>query len=297
MSEPLPVAIIGLDTSHAVEFPRRFQAPDCDPALRVPGLRAATCLRFPSAFQDEAGQDKRQAQLVAWGVRPAADLADAVRGVQAILLEINDPALHLRWFEQVAGLGLPVFVDKPLADSVAAGATLLALARKHGTRLASCSSLRSDAALQRACAQLPRPEQAWVYGPLGRAPAGSSVVWYGVHAFEMLQRAMGCGAVAVSTRADARGLVAHVDYGDGRRGIVELTRDAWIYGGCLRGGNAAVPFTVDGNLIYTAMLREVERFVRGGAPPATPEEALEVMAMLDAADRAAASGRTEAVYR
>jgi predicted dehydrogenase len=297
MSQPLPVAIIGLDTSHSVEYPRRMQAPDCPAELRVPGLRAVSCLRFPSAFQPEAGQDARQAQLVAWGVRVASDLADAVRGAEAIMLEINDPTLHLHWFEQVAQLGLPVFIDKPLADTVAAGAALLRLARKHGTRMATCSSLRSDAALQLACAQVPKPDQAWIYGPLGKAPAGSSVVWYGVHTFEMIQRAMGLGAVAVTARRDACGVVAVVDYGDRRRAVAELTSDVWNYGGTLRVAKGATPFAVDSTMNYTAHLREVESFLRGGAPPATLDEALEVMAMLDAADRSAVSGRTEPVYR
>lgn len=296
MPEALPVALIGLDTSHSIEYARRMQAPDCPAELRVPGLRAVSCLRFPSPFQNEAGQDARQTQLTAWGVRTTTDLAEALRGVAAIMLEINDPSQHLRWFEQVATLGLPVFIDKPLADEVATGATLLRLARQHGTRVASCSPLRSDAALQRACGEIPRPDQTWVYGPLGQAPAGSSIVWYGVHCFEMLQRAMGSGAVAVTARRDAGGVTAIVDYGDRRRGLVELTSGVWIYGGTLRHVSGASPFATDSKLMYTAQLREIERFLRGGEAPASLDDALEVLAMLDAAERSAASGRTEPVY-
>jgi predicted dehydrogenase len=297
MPDPFPVAIIGLDTSHAVEYARRMQAPDCPAGSRVPGLRAVSCLRFPSAFQAESGQDSRQAQLEAWGVRLAADVADAVRDAKGILLEINDPSLHASWFERVAQLGLPVFIDKPLADTVQAGAGIVRLARTHGVRASSSSPLRCDAALQRACSQMPRPEQAWVYGPLGEAPTGSSIVWYGVHAVEMLQRAMGVGAVAVSARRDASGVVVAVDYGDRRRGVAELTTGAWIYGGALRNGGTAVSFAVDSAGFYTAQLREVERFLRGGEPVATLDDALEVLAMLDAAERSARSGHTEPVHR
>lgn len=297
MPDPIRVAILGLDTSHAVEFPRRMQAPDCPEAQRVPGMRATACLRFPSPFQAEAGQDQRQAQLVAWGVRPASDLDDLLRDADAVMVEINDPTLHLPWFERIAACGKPVFIDKPLADTAAAGARILRLAAEHGTRAASASPLRSDAALAAACAAMPKPLCASVYGPLGRAPAGSSIVWYGVHAVEMLHRAMGAGAVAVTTRRDGSGATLIVDYGDRRRGTVELAEGAWIYGGCLRDAQTAQAFAVDAPMIYPALLREVERFFRGGAPPATLADAFEVIAILDAAERSLNSARTEPVYR
>lgn len=297
MSDPIRVAILGLDTSHSVEYPRRMQAPDCAPALRVPGLRATACLRFPSPFQSEQGQDQRQAQLVAWGVRVAKDLDDLLRDADAVMMEINDPALHLEWFKRLAACGKPVYVDKPLADTVAAGGEIVRLAREHGTRAASCSPLRSDAPLAAACAAMPRPVHVHVYGPLGKAPAGSSVVWYGVHSVEMVHRAMGGGAVAVTSRRDACGATVIVDYADRRRATIELTEGAWIYGGSLRDAKAAKTFAVDGEMMYAAMLRDVERFFRGGPPPATLDEAFDVLAILDAADRSLVSARTEPVYR
>jgi predicted dehydrogenase len=272
-----------------------MQAPDCPEGSRVPGLRAVSCLRFPSAFHDEPGQDQRQAQLVAWGVRVASDVADALREADAVMIEINDPALHLPWFTQAVSGGKPIFIDKPLADTARAGFAMIGLAQQHGVRWSSSSPLRSDAALVAACAAMPHPTQTAVYGPLGKAPAGSSVVWYGVHAVEMLERAMGLGAVAATARRDGSGVTVVVDYVDGRRGLVELTDTAWIYGGILRDAKTAIPFSVDSSGIYTAQLREVERFFRGGEPPASPAEALEVMSILDAAERSLQSGRTEPV--
>ena len=40
MKKEIKVAIIGLDTSHSVEFPRRMQAPDCPEKNKVEGLKA-----------------------------------------------------------------------------------------------------------------------------------------------------------------------------------------------------------------------------------------------------------------
>jgi hypothetical protein len=44
-------------------------------------------------------------------------------------------------------------------------------------------------------------------------------------------------------------------------------------------------------------MKEVEKFFRTGEASLSIEDAIEVMAMLDAAERSFRSGRTETVYR
>jgi predicted dehydrogenase len=289
------VALIGLDTSHSVELPRRMQAPDCPPEHRVEGMRAVTCLRFETPFQDAGGLDQRQRQLEAWGVRVTTSFEQAVADCDAIMIEVNDPAPHAHWFDRCASLGKPVFLDKPLADTVAGGRGILEAAARAGTRWFSSSSLRFVPELEQACGCVASPRRAGMYGPLGRAPAGSSIVWYGVHAFEMLERAMGRGARSVRALGDDADAVFLVDYGERRRGVVELTEGAYVYGGSLRAERAGAAFTVDTAGMYTALLRRIKPFFRGGPAPAAPADALQVMALLEAAERALASGRAEEV--
>ena len=100
MKEEIRVAIIGLDTSHSVEFPRRMQAPDCPEKNRVEGLRAVTCLRFETPFTNKQVLDERQKQLEAWGVKVTEDFDEAVSDCDAIMIEINDPAYHLEYFKK-----------------------------------------------------------------------------------------------------------------------------------------------------------------------------------------------------
>ena len=141
---PKTVAMIGLDSSHTIEYTRRMQDPGYPAANRVSRIRTATCLRFPSPFQSEPDQDKRQAILEGWGVRVTRDFDEAVAGCDAIFMPINDPAAHLPWFERCAALGKPVFLDKPMADSIASGRRIAALAAEHGVPFFSTSSLRYD---------------------------------------------------------------------------------------------------------------------------------------------------------
>ena len=78
MSDELRLSIIGLDSSHTPEFTERLQSPDCPADQKVNGARVGRCLRFSTPFQDEAGLDKRQALLEAWGVEVTVDFDAAV---------------------------------------------------------------------------------------------------------------------------------------------------------------------------------------------------------------------------
>jgi len=287
----LNVAIIGLDTSHSVELPRRMQAPDCPAAEKVEGLRAISCLRFPSPFQTEEGQDGRQKTLEGWGVKVTKNFDEAVANCDAIMIEINDPALHLEYFTKCAALGKPMFLDKPLADTLANGKKILSMIKEKKLKVFSSSSLRFVTALDKVCKEMPEPLFVSVYGPLGGAPAGSSIVWYGVHAYEMLERAMGRGAECVTVVKDGAGVAAFVKYPNNRRGIVELNDAAYAYGGVLRTKDKAVPYVVDMSMAYTLLVKEIAGFFHGGNAPVNMEDTLEIMALLDATQQSADSGK------
>ena len=289
MARNLRIGIIGLDTSHTIEFTRRIQAPDCPPEQRVEGATVTRCMRFETPFQDRAGLDGRQKELEGWGVEVTDDFDTAVADADALLIEINDPSLHLEYVRRCAGLGVPLFLDKPLAQDLAAGLEIACIAAEHDLRLCSTSSLRFAPGLQDACAALPAPRHVTTYGSLNRAPAGSSLVWYGVHAVEMLVRAIGVGAATASTHTSGDDAIVVVDYPDDRTGVVELCMGGG-YGGVLRSGAEAVPYTVDSAGIYSAMLTALLPFLAGGESPVPLEDAVEVIAILDAAERSAQAG-------
>lgn len=288
------IGIIGLDTSHSVELPRLLQAPDCPEENRVPGLRAVTCLRFETPFQNKEGLDKRQKQLEAWGVKVTESFDEAAEGCDAYMIEINDGSYHLEYFRRLAACGKPVFLDKPLAGSLEDGREIVKLARRHGTRVWSGSSLPFSPPLAEALAGFSKVHLAHVYGALGKAPAGDSLIWYGVHTFETLQRIMGPGAKSVIAHESAAETVAIVDYGEGRQGLVECVPGCWIYGGRIHGldreGRASAK-----NLVfpasYPALMRQIKAFFEGGPAPVSLESSLEGLALMAATRQSIESGR------
>lgn len=293
----IKIAIIGLDTSHSIEYPRRMQAPDCPKDQRVPGLRAVSCLRFKTPFQSKEGLDKRQHQLESWGVKVTTDFDESVDGCDAIMLEINDGSYHLEYFKKVAALGKPVFMDKPLANTLAHGRAILKLAKKHKTRVWSGSSIPFCPDVSRA---ISRVSDIWIghtFGALGKAAAGDSLIWYGVHTFELLQRFMGPGAKSVRAVETKGGIISAVDYGNNRQGLVEAVRGSYTYGGRIQGKEKMVQFTCDSRYFYRDILRRIKVFFNGGPAPVDMTTTFEGLAMMVAARKSIETGKSAKVAR
>ena len=298
MSQKIKTAIIGMDTSHATEFPKFIQDPAMAPEFQVKGVTVTRALRFETPFQNKAGLDKRQAYLESIGIQVTEDFEEATADCDAIFIEINDPAYHLDYFRKCAELGKPVFLDKPFADTLENATEILSIARKNNIRFFTASSLRFDSNIVKAHEEMPVIEQGYTWGPLGRAAAGSSIVWYGVHTFEMLEKIMGTGAIAVTAVPDRRGTVCTVAYGDGRRGVVSLTRGNYSYGGVLRSKEKCRMFTyAGGEYLYHNLVEDIARFFRGESEGVPLRESFEIMAMLDAAEKSFQTGRTMPVYQ
>ena len=293
MRDNIKVAMIGLDTVHTIQFAKLLQG-DAPADQKVQGLQVVKAMRFPSAFHSEEKQDKRQEQLEQWGIGVTRSLDEAVRDADAIMLEINDPALHLTYFQQVVELQKPIFMDKPMASSLEDAKAIADLAAKHKAKAWTSSPMRFDEALVNACAQTPKPLYCNVYGTFNKAPAGSSIVWYGVHAFEMISTIMGQGAKSVLASQAARGINVLVEYADGRHATAELIPDAWFYGGRIQSAEKVTPFAGRIDIIRGELIA-IRDFFHWGRCPLSLGESLEIQAISDACDRSLMSGKAEAL--
>lgn len=282
MNQSLKVAIIGLDSSHTIQFVKRMQAPDCPENMKVHGLKATSCLRFETPFQSKEGLDARQKQLQEWNVKVTTDFDEAVSDCDAIMIVINDPSLHLKYFEKCADFGKPIFMDKPLCSTLKEARVMADMIAEKNMRVFSCSSLRYVPDFEKAVAEVPKPAYVNICSPLAAAPSGSPMVWYGVHGFEMIQRAMGSGAKSVSVQRVKDSAVAVVDYADGRRAVLEFHDNIYWYGGRLVTKEKCVSFLVDPADFYTEQLRKISTFLRTGVSPVPFTATLEIMSMIEA---------------
>lgn len=223
------------------------------------------------------------------------DVDSALKGMDAIFLEINDPSLHLRYFEKIVGSGLPIFIDKPLAGNVSDARRIVELAEKHEVRAWSASSLRFLPQLIRAKKNISAPVISHTFGALGKAAAGSDLVWYGVHAVEMLVATLGPGAQSVQAIESELGIVMTLEYADGRSGIVECLRGSYHYGGRLQAKSEIEMYTNEKQSPYPGLIDALRDFVVEGEIPVPLSEALEIVAILEAGVRSISSGHREAI--
>ncbi|MEA4863474.1 MAG: Gfo/Idh/MocA family protein [Victivallaceae bacterium] len=280
----LNVALIGADSSHTVEYSRRMADPEFDRAQRVFELNPTRCFAWPTPFQNADGIAARMRMLAGLGVKAAGSLEEALCGADAVMVEANNPADHLALIRKTAIAGLPVFLDKPLADSYANGLAIAGLVRQSGIAFFSSSPLRFAAEVQAMHRRHPAPRRAEVVGALGKAAAGSDVVWYGVHAFEIAETLMGRGARCASCTAEGDSLIFELHWPNDRSGRVELRRNHYAYSGTVDDESFAV--NAPNAEFYGETIKQVEKFFLTGIAPVELEDTLEVTRLLDAAAKA-----------
>jgi predicted dehydrogenase len=283
-SKPLRAGMIGLDTSHVVAFTRIFNKPDAAGDLAsikiVAGYPGGTDI---PASRDRVGRFTEQ--LRGMGIEIVDTIPKLLEKVDVVLLESVDGRIHLQEARQVILAGKPLFIDKPLAGSLADAIAIAELAKQHKVPFFSSSSSRFGPGL----AELKKSEVvgtlvgADVWGPCSYQAGTPDLFFYGIHGVEALFTLMGTGCESVS-RVHARDAdVVTGVWAGGRVGTYRgLRRNNQSSGAVGFGTNGIVQAGKGGS--YEDLCKAIARFFQTGQPPVSPEESLEIMAFMEAAD-------------
>ncbi|MVO98913.1 Gfo/Idh/MocA family protein [Paenibacillus lutrae] len=295
MNKVLRIGMIGLDTSHAVEFTKLLN----DPAnpYHVPGGKVV--IAYPGGSDDFELSRSRVEGFTNklrddFGVEIVDSPAAVAAACDAILLESADGRVHAEQFRQIAPFGKPVFIDKPLAVSSKEAADIAALAKSGGIPLMSSSSLRFAEEVTRALADTSKGALlgADCYGPMALEPTQPGLFWYGIHMVEMLYAALGPGCVRVTAfTQDAHDVVVGV-WADGRIGTVRGNRaGSFGFGAQIHRekGTIAVDVAASAKPFYASLLERVMEMFAGG-PAVRLEETLEVIRFIEAANESRETG-------
>jgi hypothetical protein len=290
LAADIRLGIIGADTSHVVVFTQMFNDPSRPD--HVAGARVVAAFKGGSPDIDASWSrvDKFAEELrTKWKIVLEPDIPTLCRKVDAILLESNDGRKHLDQAKLVIAAHKPMFIDKPLASTLEDARAIAKLAREAGVPFFSSSSARFDGIAS--AMKFPDATGAIVWGPGPLEPHHYlDLSWYAIHPIELLYTLMGTGCVEVSRMAAENSDEMVGRWKDGRLGSVRANRPHGAQGAAVFRGNQVVQSDRTMEEGYGPLLKEIVKFFETGTPPVAPEETLEIMAFMEAAQRSKEAG-------
>jgi hypothetical protein len=295
--QPIRIGLIGLDTSHVTAFTALLN--DASHADHVPGARVVAAFKggSPDVEASATRVDKFTAELRdTWKIEIVDSIDAMLPKVDAVMVESVDARVHLAQARPVIAARKPLFIDKPMAASTRDAAEIVRLAKAGSVPVFSASSRRfvEDVLMLRADAKVGAVLGAATYGPATLEPHHPDLFWYGVHAVETLYQLMGPGCLSVSRTHTAGTDVVVGTWADGRVGTVRGVRSGKYstYGQTIFGAGDVVSMTSEMPLPggakrrtgYHGLVSRIIEFYRTGVAPVAPEETVETLAFMEAAD-------------
>ena len=300
---PIRIGIIGLDTSHVIRFTELLNDPTRPD--HVPGARVVAAYKggSPDIEASATRIEKFTAEIKSrWGVELVGSIEELSSRVDAVMLMSVDGRVHLKQVRPVFAAKKRVFIDKPFASSTQEAREIIRLAREAGVPFFSSSALRFYPGIQelKKRTDFGNITGAFTYGPAPIEPHHPDLYWYGIHSVEVLYTLMGPGCEEV-TRVHTNGAdVVTGRWKDGRLGIVRGIRDGRQEHGYVVFGSKAIisspspqesagadkqkSLNQSRKSDYYGIVSAIVKFFQTGIPPVNPEETLEIMAFMEAAD-------------
>ena len=285
----LRLGIIGTDTSHATAFTHVLN--DANAPNHVAGAHVVAAYKGGSADLEESAKriDEYATELRdKWGVQFVNSISDLCPLVDGLLLESVDGRPHLAQFREAVRCGKPVFIDKPLASTLADAFAIASLAHESNIPWFSASALRFSP-----IAEMRSPQMisaiVWAPAPM-EAHHQLDLSWYGIHAVEMLYTLFGTGCVEVERMSSQGDDVITGRWKDGKLGTVHTQRPYGKYGGVVFLKDKSLDARPDIPIDYVPLVKQIVTFMQTKTPPVPNDETLEIFEFMDAAQRSVEQG-------
>ena len=287
------LGLVDFDTSHAVEFTKRLNHVGIAEDQWVEGARVVAGVPGRSEIAPEV-IPKNLETLKGYGIAIVDDPAGLFDKIDAVLIEAVDGSVHLARATPFLERGIPTYVDKPFACSLADAKAMMGLAMTKHVPLMSSSSLRYAPEVVAASGgkgPLGAILGASTFGPCLLHPRNPGMFHYGIHAVEILFALMGPGCRKVSCASEPGAEVATGTWADGRVASVRGLRDGpHDYGFTVFGAKGIKTESVGTKYIYRELLKKIVGMFETRQVPIDPRETLEIVAFIESARRSAEVG-------
>src|SRR5688572_29072507 len=272
------IGIIGLDSTHALEFTRIFNADLL--GGRSPVRVVAACAGVATDFPLSVSRRERIAREFVQHHRiPLLDSPLAVAAaVDALMILSCDGRCHHREMLQVAAAGKPLFIDKPLSADWREAATILQTAHRTDSPCFSASALRyRTGAAATAIPAADRPAHVDIVVPRRQEPGHPDLSWHGIHGIESAFSQLGTGCRAVQRQVSAEEDVTTATWADGSTTRIRRSAGETAANFPMRVRSTAGEKLWAGH-DYLALLQVIADFFHSGIPPLSDREMLEPVA-------------------
>lgn len=241
------------------------------------------------AIWDPDEQAARQVARLA-GIREVlAEATDAIGRVDGVILCDDLTMAHQKRARAFLEAGIPTFVDKPLSPDPHEAAEIIAVSRKSGTPMMSCSALRYARELEEARERIAGIGK--IRCATGTAP--NELVFYGIHALELVHTVLGPGVEWVQNIGDEERAFVRCAYPDGTTIMLQVLGSGGWPGmhGCFFGDGGGVHLEItDAAAYYSNTLRAFVAMVETGEVPIPLDTTLEIIRILAAGKRSQQEG-------
>jgi hypothetical protein len=285
----LKLAILQSDSSHTETYIGLANGADSPFAGRA---------RIVALWGEDAVQTRNKATH---DVRAVDSIADAASIADVIMVCGRFGDTHHRVAVEALEHGKPIYIDKPLTNSMSEAVDLAQRVARKGVPVFSCSPLRFAPEITRLTCDVPGAGACRGGAVVGLAEwadfgaRGCNVYFYGVHSAEILHAVFGPGIEAVRVEKGASGDVVLVRYSDRLLVTWQLLRECGeIYAVDYYGAERNLSASVAANsAYYPATLDAIVRMGETGTPPLPFSYGVEVVGLLDAVERSRGSGNWE----
>ena len=280
------LGIIDFDSSHSVEFARRFNHVVVDSDQTVDGARVV--LGWPGTSEMSPKRiDRFTAQLHNCGVELVEKPEDMIGRIDAVMVLSLCGGVHLNRVRPFLEAGIPAYVDKPFACSAEDAEEIVRLAKANNTFVYGTSALRFSEDVQRFQSResdFGRLNGVLVYGPAKRAVGNPGLFHYGIHAVELLYTLMGTGAERVSAICCDGADVVTGTWSDGRVAGLRGNRvGSTAYGFTAFCDQAVIDQRVSSRYAYRNLCRSMVTSIESQQPTIGNDVTLEIVRFVLAA--------------
>ena len=281
------IGIVGAENSHCAAVARTLNVQKACGRARVVAVWGET-----RAFAEKAAE----AGQIPTIVKRAEEMIGQIDGV---MVDHRHPKHHIPAATPFVEAGIPAFVDKPFAASVAEGWKFIQLARAKKVAVTSFSVIPEQASFRDLLAQVKAAGAVTSVQTTGACDLKSKyggIFFYGIHQVDAIVKAFGPGIGSVHVVKATRGnpnAVAVMKYRDGgpvvSMACVAEGKVGFTFRAC--GTKGAVDYTsaMDANP-YLAGVKKFVKMFRTGKEPFTAAEMLEPIAVLAALQKSIDTG-------